>query len=48
MNKYLVWTTKTKPEDGRIIAAANSFEARTVCAKAWNVPVLETAARRVG
>lgn len=48
MNKYLVWSTVTKPENGRVIVESSSFAARQVCAKAWGIPVFETMARRIG
>lgn len=48
MVKYQVWATNTNPATkGKIIVAASSFEARTICAKAWGMDVNKLMARAV-
>lgn len=48
MAKYVVWTVGTNPDTkGKVIVAATSFEARTVCAKAWGIDILKLMARKV-
>lgn len=46
MGKYQVWVTNTNPDTkGKFIVAGSSFEARTICARAWRVDINKVMAR---
>lgn len=46
MAHYRVWTVDTKPEQGKVVAAKSSIEARQACANAWGIPLGRMMARR--
>jgi hypothetical protein len=46
MQTYLVWTIDARPEAGKRIVAASSFEARRICARSWGRAISEVVARR--
>lgn len=46
MAHYRVWTVDTKPEQGKVVAAKSSIEARQTCANAWGIPLGRMMARR--
>lgn len=45
MKHYVVWMEGSDPRIGTIIYANNSFQARTICARAWGVDILCVMAR---